>query len=71
MSRITHAFAVSLIYEVAGESRVADYCLENGITLSPVRFVHYDAMGELVALGDDVFSIQPVKHPAEAQLRML
>jgi hypothetical protein len=71
MSKVTHAFAVSLIHEVAGDARVAEYCLENGIVLAPVRFVHYDAMGELVALADEVFSIQPVKHPTEAQLRLL
>jgi hypothetical protein len=71
MTKITHAFAVALIFEVAGENRVAEYCLENGITLCPVRFVHYDAMGELVSLGEEIYSILPVKDPPEAQLRML
>lgn len=71
MSTVTHAFAVSLIFECAGEGRVAEYCLEQGIVLAPVRFVHYDAMGELVALGDEVYSIQSVKHPVEAQLRLI
>lgn len=68
MSRITHAFAVALIYECSGERHVAEYCFEHGIVLTPVRFMHYDAIGELVALGDDVFSIQPVKSSTPVQL---
>lgn len=71
MNRITHAFAVALIFETSGETRVAEYCMEHGITLAPVRFVHYDAMGELVSLADEVFSIQAVKEPIEAQMRLL
>lgn len=71
MIRITHAFAVALIFECSGEARVAEYCLEHGITLAPVRFVHSDAMGELVALQDEVYSIVPVQTAAPVQLRML
>lgn len=71
MSQISHAFAVALIFEVAGERDVALYCAEHAITLSPVRFVHYDSIGELVSLAGEVFSIQAVKETAVTQLRML
>ncbi|MBS0231856.1 MAG: hypothetical protein JSR99_00020 [Proteobacteria bacterium] len=71
MSKVTHAFAVALIFECSGERRVAEYCREHGIVLAPVRFVHHDAMGELVALADDVYSIQLVREAAPVQLRML
>jgi hypothetical protein len=71
MKNISHALAVSLIYEVSGDGQVAEYCHLNSITLTPVRFVHYDAMGELVALGDDVFSINPVITPHAVQLPLL
>lgn len=71
MSKITHAFAVALIYECSGEARVAEYCLEHSIVLAPVRFVHSDALGELVALQDEVYSILPVKSSADVELRML
>lgn len=71
MSRITHAFAIALIFEVAGERRVAEYCMEHGITLTPMCFVHVDAMGELVSLNDQVYSIQPVMPPPLIQLSLL
>jgi hypothetical protein len=71
MSKITHAFAVALIFEVSGEGRVAEYCLEPGIALTPARFVHCDAMGELVALQDEVYSIVAVRAAMPVQLRML
>lgn len=71
MKHVSHALAVSLIYEVSGDRQVAEYCHHNAITLSPVRFVHYDAMGELVALGDDVFSINPVIPSHAVQLPLL
>lgn len=71
MTRITHSFAVALIFECSGEARVAEYCHEHGIVLAPVRFVHSDAMGELVALADEVYSIQSVKSDIPVQLRML
>lgn len=66
-----HAFAVSLIFEVAGGAHVADYCRDNDIGLAPVCFTHPDIVGQLVALGEEVFTIVPLAPAALQQLRFL
>lgn len=64
MKPVEHAIALALIYLVAGEERVAEYCLEHGIGLTPLKYTFLE--GDVVVLGEDAFAILPI---ADATLR--